>query len=101
VKEMMKTIAMLIVALMLAGCQTGKSSAATNSHAKPNLTIIAMHPVQKGETLSSICRKHYGRSDHETLALVTRANPEILMESTGSAQPHMTLRIPELPDKEK
>ena len=97
----MKTIVMLIVALMLAGCQAGTPSASGVLHLKPKRTMIAMHRVQKGETLSSICQKYYGRSDHDALVLVTNANPEMLAESTGSPQPHMTLRIPALQDKEK
>ena len=100
-RRMMKTILMLIVVAALTGCRTDTQSTTVAPRTRPKLEIIAMHPVQKGETLSSICRKYYGRSDHDMLVLVSKANPEILAESTGSPQPHMTLRIPALQDKEK
>ena len=101
VHEMMRTNLILILLVLLSGCHTGPQVASVAPSAQQEVEIIAMHPVQKGETLVSICRKYYGRSDHDVLVLVTKSNPAILAESTGSPQPHMTLRIPALPDKEK
>jgi nucleoid-associated protein YgaU len=67
---------------------------AVGAEGKPATKLKATHKVKKGESLSEISAKYYGKQSH--WKEIYAANKDVIGDNPNLIQPGMELKIPEL-----